>query len=116
MADTHETTHTSTASITLRGKTVSFRPLTLTHVAMAYDDLLVIRSSTDVLAPDVFPHFLRVLAVSIKDQFPDVPLPALMDDLADTLNQMDLLAIAPAVFNQANFTPYLQKEPAHGIH
>lgn len=116
MADTHETTHTSAASITLRGKTVSFRPLTLTHVAMAYDDLLVIRECTDVLAPDVFPHFMRVLAVSIKDQFPDVSLPALTDDLTDTLSPMDLLVIAPMVFDQANFTPYLQKEPAHGIH
>jgi hypothetical protein len=116
MADTHETTHASPANITLRGKTVSFRPLTLTHVGMAHDDLCVIRDCTDVLAQDVFPHFLRVLAVSIKDQFPDVPLPALMDDLADTLSPVDLLVIAPMVFDPANFTPYLQKEPAHGIH
>lgn len=116
MADTHGTTHTSAASITLRGKTVSFRPLTLTHVSIAYDDLCVIRSCTDVLAPDVFPHFLRVLAVSIKDHFPDVPLPVLMDDLMDAISPLDLLDIGPAVFDRANFTPYLQKEPAHGIH
>ena len=62
MSDTHGTTHTSAASITLRGKTVFFRPLTLTHVGMAYDDLLVIRECTDVLAPDVFPHFLKFQA------------------------------------------------------
>lgn len=110
---THKPMH---ASITLRGKTVSFRQWNLSDVAQHRDDFVAISGCPDLLARDTFPHVLRILARTIKDYFPRVPLERLMDDLADAITPADLMNIVPVVFNPNAPIPYLHEEASHGIH
>ncbi|MBD8873871.1 hypothetical protein [Rhodanobacter sp. DHB23] len=110
---THKPTH---ASVTLRGKTVPFRTWSLTDVACARDDFVAVSRCTNLFAPAVLPSVLRILALSIKEHFPDVPLQTLADELTDALRPTDLLAIVPVVFDAKEPLPYVHEVNSHGIH
>jgi hypothetical protein len=103
--------------ITIRGKTVSVKPLTLTQVGQVIDSVRVLSGCRDLLEPIMRPHCFRVLAMSIKPHFPGASLEELAEELLDALTAEDLMTIVPIVFDLNHYAQFsnvnVQKEEGH---
>jgi hypothetical protein len=103
--------------ITIRGKTVEPMPLTFTQLSQVIDSMRVVSraGNMNLLGPAVRPHFLRIVAMSIKPYFPGATLDELAAELFESLAPDDLLTIVPIVFDATHYTHFhLQKDPGHG--
>lgn len=104
--------------ITIRGKRVEPKPLTLTQAGQVIDSMRVVSGATNLLDPAVRPHFLRVVAMSIKPNFPGASLEQLASELLDALTPNDLVTIVPIVFDEEHYKQFkqynVQKEPHRG--
>jgi hypothetical protein len=83
--------------ITIRGKTVVVKPLTATQIGEVLESVRELGKCTPtirVLEADKVPHLLRVIAVSIRPEFPGAKLDDLVEELKDALT-MDLDVLTP---------------------
>jgi hypothetical protein len=103
--------------ITIRGKTVLPKPLTLTQIGQVIDSMWVVSGATNALDPNILPHVLRIIAMSIKLHFPDLSLEELVGELRSALTPADLLTIVPIVFDKDHYEKLKQytvhKDPGH---
>lgn len=86
--------------ITIRGKTVTVRPLTLIEVGQVLDSVKVLGTCTPtikVLEPDKLPHLLRVVAFSIRHEFPDASIEDLAEELMDSIDLTNITAVLLAL-------------------
>ena len=104
--------------ITIHGKTVPVKPLSLTQIGQVIDSMRIVSPAINLLDPDTLPHFLRIVAVSIKPHFPDATIEELADELRDALTPVDLETIVPILFDRAHFEKLkkltIHKEPGNG--
>lgn len=81
----------------IRGKTVIVKPLTATQIGEVLESMRELGKCTPtikVMEPEMRPHLLRVIAVSIRSEFPGAKLDELVDELKDALT-MDLDVLTP---------------------
>jgi hypothetical protein len=123
--DTHIHTHADgetlakrgSTMITIRGKTVTPKPLTLTQIGQVIDSMRTVSGATNLLDPDILPHVLQIIAMSIRPHFPGVSLDELVDELHEALTPIDLLTIVPIVFDKDHYEKLKQytihKDPGY---
>jgi hypothetical protein len=74
--------------ITILGKTVVVKPLTATQIGEVLDSVLKLGACTPTIRfmePDMWPHLLRVIAASIRSEFPGATVDQLAEELKEAL-------------------------------
>lgn len=101
--------------LTIRGKTVVVRPLTLTEVGQVIDSVEVLGTCTPtikVMEPDKLPHLLRVIAFSIRREFPGATIEELMDDLKDAVDVANIGPVLRAL-SSGQYPNQIHQETGH---
>lgn len=83
--------------ITIRGKTVIVKPLAATQIGEVLDSVRELGKCTPtirVIEPEMLPHLLRVIAASIRGEFPGATIEELAEELKDALT-VDLDVLSP---------------------
>lgn len=83
--------------ITIRGKTVVVKPLTATQIGEVLESVRELGKCTPairVMEPEMRPHLLRVIAVSIRGEFPGATVDELAEELKGELT-FDLDVLPP---------------------
>jgi len=105
--------------ITIRGKTVVVKPLTVAQIGEALDSVKKLGECTPtnkVLLPEYMPHLLRVVAISIRHEFPGATVEELAEDVREAIDMDNLTAVLLALSDSQNNIPAaieVHKENTH---